>query len=64
MAARHTFHVALTESLVQHVRDQIGAGRYSTASELLREALRLMIERDTERDRDNSSVQQSPAHHG
>ena len=46
MAARHTLHVALTEPLVQHVRDQVAAGRYANASAVLREALRLLMERD------------------
>ncbi len=46
MAAKHTLHVALTEPLVQHVRDQIATGRYATASEVLRDALRLLMERD------------------
>ena len=47
MAAKHTLHVALTESLVGYVGRQIASGQYATASEVVRAALRLLIERDT-----------------
>ena len=46
MAAKHTLHVALTEPLVRYVGGQVGSGRYATASEVVRTALRLLIERD------------------
>lgn len=46
MAAQHTLHVALTESLVRYVGGQVASGRYATASEVVRAALRLLIERD------------------
>ncbi len=46
MAAKHTLHVALTEPLVRHVRAQITSGRYATASEVVRDALRLLMERE------------------
>ncbi|MGI4764383.1 MAG: type II toxin-antitoxin system ParD family antitoxin [Janthinobacterium lividum] len=39
-------------------------GRYATASEVLREALHLMIERDAERLRGRSSTGRSSDHHG
>lgn len=64
MAAKHTLHVALTEPLVRHVRDQIATGRYATASEVLRDALRLLMERD-ERTRNRaraSAERQVPRH--
>ena len=38
MAAKHTVHVALTEPLVEHDRDQIATGRYATASEACQSA--------------------------
>ena len=63
MPDRHTLHVALTEPLVRHVRDQVAAGRHSTASEVVREALRLMIERDAVRDRANLSADRASVHH-
>lgn len=46
MAAQHTMHVALTEPLVRYVGGQVASGRYATASEVVRAALRLLIERD------------------
>ena len=46
MAAQHTLHVALTQPLVRYVGDQVATGRYATASEVVRAALRLLIERD------------------
>ncbi len=63
MAAKHTLHVALTEPLVRHVRDQVATGRYTTASAVIREALRLMIERDVEGQSGASKRQQSNVHH-
>lgn len=47
MAAKHTLHVALTEPLVGYVGQQVASGQYATASEVVRAALRLLIERDT-----------------
>lgn len=46
MAAQHTLHVALTEPLVRYVGGQVASGHYATASEVVRAALRLLIERD------------------
>ena len=46
VAAQHTLHVALTEPLVRYVGGQVTSGRYATASEVVRAALRLLIERD------------------
>lgn len=46
MAAQHTLHVALTEPLVRYVGSQVNSGHYATASEVVRTALRLLIERD------------------
>jgi antitoxin ParD1/3/4 len=47
MPAQHTLHVALTEPLVKYVGEQVSSGRYATASEVVRAALRLLIERDS-----------------
>jgi antitoxin ParD1/3/4 len=46
MPAQHTLHVALTEPLVKYIGEQVSSGRYATASEVVRAALRLLIERD------------------
>lgn len=66
MAAKHTLHVALTEPLVQHVRDQVAAGRYVNASEAVRRALLLLIEQEEPRvDRTSSGHKGTLAHpHG
>jgi antitoxin ParD1/3/4 len=44
-----TLNVNLTPELETLVRDKVASGRYSSASEVVREALRLMEERDQER---------------
>ena len=36
-------HVTLTEALEEYVRDQLAAGLYADASEVIREALRLKM---------------------
>lgn len=46
MAAQHSLHVALTGPLVKYVGEQVATGQYATASEVVRAALRLLIERD------------------
>jgi len=46
MAAQHTLHVALTEPLIRYVGRQVASGHYATASEVVRTALRLLIERN------------------
>ena len=65
MAAKHTLHVALTQPLVQHVRDQVAAGRYVNPSAVLREALRALMERDgPTQDRVGLSAERRAPHHG
>jgi antitoxin ParD1/3/4 len=39
-------HVALTEPLARFVDEQVSQGRYATASEVMRAALRLLMERE------------------
>jgi len=46
MPAQHTLHVALTQPLVRYVGEQVATGHYATASEVVRAALRLMIEQN------------------
>lgn len=45
MAAQHSRHIALTEPLIAYVEDQVARGEDTTVSEVVRAALRLMIER-------------------
>lgn len=45
MAAKHHRHVALTEPLDRFVAQEVAEGRYASASEVVRDALRLLIER-------------------
>jgi antitoxin ParD1/3/4 len=46
MPVKHSRHVALTESLARFIDRQVAEGRYATASEVMRAALRLLIEKD------------------
>ena len=45
MPSKHALHVALTDPLIQFVTDQVATGEYASNSEVIRAALRLMIER-------------------
>ncbi|MFC5568256.1 type II toxin-antitoxin system ParD family antitoxin [Rubellimicrobium aerolatum] len=42
MAAKHHRHVALTEPLSRFLDQQVAEGRYASASEVMRAALRLL----------------------
>ena len=46
MAAKHSRHIALTGPLAVYVESQVSAGEYASASEMVRAALRLLMERD------------------
>lgn len=46
MAAKHSRHIALTEPLIAYVEAQVSKGEYTSISEVVRTALRLLIERD------------------
>lgn len=39
-------HISLTPELENHVRRKVESGLYNNASEVVRESLRLMLERD------------------
>lgn len=39
-------HVSLTERLADYVREKVNSGRYNNASEVVREALRLLEQQD------------------
>jgi antitoxin ParD1/3/4 len=49
MPVPHSRHVALTEPLARFVDTQVAEGRYATASEVVRAALRLLMEREDAR---------------
>jgi antitoxin ParD1/3/4 len=42
MSAKHTLNVSLTQPLRDFVDGEVGSGRYQTASEVVRAALRLL----------------------
>ena len=46
MATRATLNVSLTPDLSRFVENRVRSGKYQTASEVVREALRLLEERD------------------
>ena len=46
MATRTTLNVSLTPGLSRFVRNRLRSGKYQTASEVVREALRLLEARD------------------
>ncbi len=50
MVARSTLNVSLTPELEEFVRARVDAGRYQTASEVVREGLRLLELRERDRD--------------
>ena len=50
-------HVSLTPELENQVKRRVASGLYHTASEVVRESLRLMMERDAIRDRLNAEIQ-------
>jgi antitoxin ParD1/3/4 len=45
MPSKHNLNVSVTEHLARFVADQVGSGRFSSASEVVRAGLRL-LERD------------------
>ena len=46
MATRTTLNVSLTAELGSFIEEQVRSGRYRTASEVVRDALRLLEERN------------------
>lgn len=49
MAKQHTLNVSLTPQLAKFVESLVRSGRYASASEVLRDALRAIKEREAER---------------
>ena len=50
MPIRTSLNVSLTPELEQFVQSRVASGRYQTASEVIREALRLLEEREQARE--------------
>ena len=48
MTARYIVNVSLTPELEELVRQRVASGRYASSSEVIREALRLLAQRDQE----------------
>src|SRR5208283_6132171 len=46
-AGRSSMNVSLTSALEDYIRRKVATGLYNNASEVVREALRLMVERET-----------------
>ncbi|WP_020493658.1 type II toxin-antitoxin system ParD family antitoxin [Methylobacterium sp. WSM2598] len=54
MAAKHSRHIALTAPLAEFVDHQVAKGEYASASEMVRTALRLLMERERSATRSGS----------
>lgn len=52
MATRTTLNVSLPVELGRYVEARVASGHYASASEVIRAALRLLIERETRLERD------------
>lgn len=50
MASKSTLNVSLTPDLTRFVRERLGRGRYPSASEMVREGLRLLEEKEATRE--------------
>jgi antitoxin ParD1/3/4 len=50
MPARSSLNVSLTPELEEFVQKRVASGKYKTASEVIREALRLLESREQERE--------------
>ena len=49
-------HVSLTPRLEEYAKEKIASGLYNNASELMREALRLMIQREQDHEKLQSAI--------
>jgi antitoxin ParD1/3/4 len=50
-------HVSLTPELERRIKSKVDSGLYNNASEVVRESLRLMVERDDLRNRLRAEIQ-------
>ena len=63
MPVLHSRHVALTEPLARFIDAQVAEGRYATASEVVRAALRLLMDREDARTAATGSARhEGPTH--
>jgi antitoxin ParD1/3/4 len=56
MAIRRTMNVSLTPELEKFVESRVATGRYQTASEVVREGLRLLEDHERQREADFQSL--------
>ena len=49
MSSRTTMNISVTPKLEKLIREKVASGRYTSASEVVREGLRLLEEREEER---------------
>jgi antitoxin ParD1/3/4 len=56
MPARSSLNVSLTPELEQFVHDRVTSGRYQTASEVVREGLRLLALQERDRDEAHAAL--------
>jgi antitoxin ParD1/3/4 len=61
MNSRRTMNVSLTRELEQFVNSKVASGRYQSASEVVREGLRLLEEKDLDRHAAFAQVKQKIA---
>jgi antitoxin ParD1/3/4 len=59
MTSRATLNVSLTPELVEFVQGRVRSGRYQTASEVVREALRVLELREVDRLRTLDAVREN-----
>lgn len=61
MPGTPTRNIALTHELEGYIRAQVASGHYGNASEVVRAALRLLIERDLKAPRSRKGTVRQPA---
>ena len=62
MATRSTLNVSLTPELEEFVQDRVATGRYQTASEVVREGLRLLEFQERDRDAAHAALKAKLEH--
>jgi antitoxin ParD1/3/4 len=62
MAARKTLNVSLTSELQRFVKSKVASGRYQTASEVIRDGLRLLEDRERANQRDAVALKRKVAY--
>src|SRR5215471_4650757 len=62
MAARKTKNISLTPRLEKYVARKVASGRYQSASEVVREAIRIMEQHEKDREQALDEVRRKVAH--